>query len=133
MKYLLDTSTCISHLRGRSPTVTDRLASETGKVALCSVVVSELVFGACRSVDPQTELAKVERFIAGFTSLPLDDAAASSAGRIRAVLSAAGTPIGPYDLLIAAIAVANGLALVTSNAAEFARVAGLAVEDWRTG
>jgi tRNA(fMet)-specific endonuclease VapC len=43
-----------------------------------------------------------------------------------------GTPIGPYDLLIAAIALANGLVLVTHNTAEFSRVSGLMFEDWQT-
>lgn len=131
MAFLLDTSTCIEHLRGRSPSVTARLAAEAANVALCSVVVSELLYGARRSVDPDQECRKMARFIAGFRSFPLDDAAAGEAAKIRSVLAAAGTPIGPYDLLIAAIAAVNGLVLVTCNMEEFARVPGLVVENWR--
>jgi tRNA(fMet)-specific endonuclease VapC len=49
---------------------------------------------------------------------------------IRAQLALAGTPIGPNDLLIAAIALANGSTLVTHNTGEFGRVNGLRIEDW---
>ena len=65
-----------------------------------------------------------------FVSLPFDDAAASVYAIIRAHLESAGTPIGPYDLQIAAIALANGLTLVTHNTREFSRVPGLLLEDW---
>jgi tRNA(fMet)-specific endonuclease VapC len=53
-------------------------------------------------------------------------------GRIRSDLERAGTPIGPYDLMIAATALAHDLILVTNNTREFARVAGLQIEDWQT-
>jgi tRNA(fMet)-specific endonuclease VapC len=84
-----------------------------------------------RSVMPiqhaQTQLAS---FLTNFVSLPLDDHAAEIAATIRADLAAKGTPIGPYDVLIAAIALANDLTLVTHNTREFGRVAGLKMEDW---
>lgn len=70
-------------------------------------------------------------FCRRFDSLPFDDAAAEEYGRIRAELTAAGTPIGPNDLMIASIALANQLTLVTSNTAEFGRVPGLQIENWR--
>ncbi len=65
-----------------------------------------------------------------FASLPFDDPAAESYGRIRADLSAKGTLIGPNDLIIAAIAVANHLILITRNTREFSRIQDLATEDW---
>lgn len=64
-------------------------------------------------------------------SAPFDDAAAVDVGHIRAELAAIGTPIGPYDLLIAAIARSQHLTLVTHNTTEFARVSGLLIEDWQ--
>jgi tRNA(fMet)-specific endonuclease VapC len=64
------------------------------------------------------------------TNLPFDDFAAEIYGRIRAELEAAGMLIGPYDMMIAAIALANDLTLVTHNTREFGRVAGLKIEDW---
>jgi tRNA(fMet)-specific endonuclease VapC len=83
-----------------------------------------------RSHNPSKTLAKQERFLKLFVSLPFDDAAASIFGRIRAELAASGTPIGPYDLQIAAIAIANNFILVTHNVKEFRRVNGLQFEDW---
>lgn len=73
----------------------------------------------------------VRAFSASFESLPLDDAAAEIYGRLRLDLEQAGKLIGPYDLLIAAIALANDVILVTHNTDEFGRVAGLKFEDWR--
>jgi tRNA(fMet)-specific endonuclease VapC len=74
---------------------------------------------------------RLEAFLAGpIALLTFDDRDARVAGEIRATLEAAGTPIGPYDLLIAGQAVRNGLTLVTANASEFARVSGLTLEDW---
>ena len=64
-------------------------------------------------------------------SLPFDDAAAEPYGRIRADLTARGQTIGGNDMLIAAIALANGCTLVTHNTAEFSRVPGLVIEDWQ--
>ena len=56
---------------------------------------------------------------------------ARRAGDVRAALRARGTPIGPYDVLIAGQALARGLILVTHNVAEFSRVEGLRVENWQ--
>jgi tRNA(fMet)-specific endonuclease VapC len=81
--------------------------------------------------DPAPRLAELERFFSAMTSLPMDDAAAYEYGRIRAHLELRGTPIGSYDMLIASIALANDLTVVTHNTAEFGRVPGLAIEDWQ--
>jgi len=90
----------------------------------------ELVAGALRSARAELNLARVEELLGDFDSLPLDDAAANQAGRIRALLETAGNPIGPNDLLIAGIALANNLTVVTHNAGEFGRIPGLVTEDW---
>ncbi|MBN1285343.1 MAG: type II toxin-antitoxin system VapC family toxin [Anaerolineae bacterium] len=94
---------------------------------------AELYFGAMKSRSPQTSLLKQQAFVERFVSLPFDDAAAVVYGRIRAELERAGTPIGPNDLMIASIALANGLILVTHNVREFERVAGLQIDDWESG
>jgi tRNA(fMet)-specific endonuclease VapC len=131
---LLDTNSCIDHLRrGPSSTVTANLAAaRPGSVVLCSVVVAELLYGAHRSARKAQTLSQVQTFCGGFLSLPFDDRAAAEYGQIRAHLVGLGTPIGPNDLMIAAIALANGLILVTHNTAEFSRVPGLTLEDWQS-
>ena len=131
MKYLLDTNTCIAYLNGRAAGVLRRLRGiPRSEVALCSVVKAELLYGARKSMTSADALVKVRRFVAPFASLPFDDQAAEVYGVIRAKLTHAGTPIGPNDLMIAAIAKASELTLVTHNTREFRRVQGLAVEDW---
>ncbi|MBW4559100.1 MAG: PIN domain-containing protein [Trichormus sp. ATA11-4-KO1] len=77
--------------------------------------------------------ATPENLLVEFTDLPLDRQAAKIAGNIRARLDALGTPIGANDLLIAAIALANDLTLVTHNIREFSRIDGLKYEDWEIG
>ena len=79
---------------------------------------------------PETNIVVVEGFAARLAVLPFDDRAAAHYGQIRGELERKGTPIGPYDLMIAAHARCEGLTLVTHNVREFRRVAGLRVENW---
>ena len=131
MIYLLDTNACIVYLNRRVSGVRRRLGSlSPSDIAVCSVVKSELFYGAMRSSNSERTLALQEAFLNNFVSLPFDDDAARIYARIRAQLEALGTPIGPYDLQIAAIALVNNLILVTHNTAEFGRVNGLQIEDW---
>jgi tRNA(fMet)-specific endonuclease VapC len=133
VKYLLDTNACIAYLTGRSQKLRERLkAVSPTDIALCSVVKAELLFGAFKSTKVQDNLAGLTTFFAPLASVPFDDQAAEIYGRVRAHLHRQGTPIGPNDLLIAAIAVAHDLTLVTRNGAEFARVADLCIENWET-
>ncbi|MDZ7617055.1 MAG: PIN domain-containing protein [Patescibacteria group bacterium] len=135
MSYLLDTNSVIDHLRrGQRSKVTSRLADALpGSVFLCSVVLAELIYGAIRSgaAHQAANLALLAQLREQFVSLPFDDQAAEEYGRIRAHLTVSGTPIGPNDLMIAAIARARGTTLVTHNTAEFNRVPGLVLEDWQ--
>ena len=133
MIHLLDTNSCIDHLRrGAASPVTARLAvAPPGSVVLCSIVVAELLYGAHRSANAARNLSLVQAFCRQFISFPFNDSAAEEYGRVRAHLVGLGTLIGPNDLLIAAIALANNLTLVTHNTAEFSRVPGLALEDWQ--
>ncbi len=133
MPYLLDTNTCIQHLRGRNAAITRKLSTmQAMEIQLCSVVRAELIYGALRSANPAHNRALVEHFCGRFVSLPFDDRAADTYATIRAVLTATGQLIGPNDLVIAAIALANNTVLVTHNAREFSRVEGLMIEDWES-
>src|SRR5574341_2572528 len=134
MRYLLDSNTCIRHLNQRSEPITRRLASLMPEdIAVCSVVKAEMLYGAYRSQNPQQTLAIQRHFLDQFISLSFDDAAAQIYGQIRARLADLGTPIGPNDLMIAAIAMAHDLVLVTHNVGEFGRIEKLKVEDWEAG
>jgi tRNA(fMet)-specific endonuclease VapC len=131
LRYLLDTNTCIRYLNGPAPKIRERLRIvPRAQVAVCAVVKAEMFAGARRSTDPGRTLERQQDFLIRFVSLPFDDAAAEACGRIQSRLLMMGTPIGPNDLLIAAIAVANGLILVTHNTGEFSRVPDLSLEDW---
>lgn len=90
----------------------------------------ELVYGAEKSSQPERNLRVLEGFAQRLEVLPYDAAAAMHTGQIRAELARAGTPIGPYDQMIAGHARSLGLVVVTNNTREFDRVAGLRVENW---
>jgi tRNA(fMet)-specific endonuclease VapC len=102
-------------------------------LVLCSVVLGELIYGAERSglTHKVKNLTQIQKIRVQFASIPFDDQAAEHYGKVRAHLANLGTPIGPNDLLIAAITLANGLTLVTNNTAEFSRVPGLILDDWQ--
>jgi len=131
MTYLLDTNACIRFLNDRDSFIAHRLAALPAEEALlCSIVKAELYYGAYKSSRCESNLALLERLFDRFDCLPFDDQAAEAYGRIRAQLASQGTPVGPNDLMIASIAIANNLTLVTHNTREFGRVEGLRVEDW---
>lgn len=130
--YLLDSNVCIRLLNeSASSNMAQKLAELTpDDIRLCSVVKSELYYGAYKSTRRNRNLANLNRFFSQFISLPFDDNAAAIVGQVRAQLDVAGTPIGSNDLLIAAIALSNDLTLVTHNTREFGRINGLKYEDW---
>ncbi|MEH2436393.1 MAG: type II toxin-antitoxin system VapC family toxin [Nostoc sp.] len=131
MKFLLDTNTCIIYMRGKNFTFKQKLETTVTKdIAVCSIVKAELFYGAMKSANPKRNLTLQQEFLAQFISLPFDDLAAMTFGMIRSQLEALGTPIGAYDLQIAAIALTKNLTLVTHNTREFKRINNLLIEDW---
>jgi tRNA(fMet)-specific endonuclease VapC len=131
MRYLLDTNVCIRYLNGQCEKIRQELSRKTpDKIVLCSVVKAELLYGAMKSKNPARNLQKLYHFVEPFISLPFDDNAAEEYGKIRSLLEKTGTPIGPNDLMIAAIATANNVILVTHNTREFGQVRILKLEDW---
>lgn len=131
MRYLLDTNTCIRYLNGQSERIRHHIESKNPQdILVCSVVKAELFYGAQKSRHPAKNLEKQHTFLNRFISLSFDDNAAVTYGQIRAKLEQAGTPIGPNDLLIAAIAVSNQVTLVSHNTREFKRINELQLEDW---
>lgn len=131
MRYLLDTNAWIKILNPQTTPIKDKfLRINPSEVALCSVVKSELYFGAYKSTRKNTNLNLLNTLFSQFNSLNFDDQAAEICGNLRAQLAEQGTPIGPYDLQIASIALSNQLIVVTHNTKEFSRITGLRLEDW---
>jgi tRNA(fMet)-specific endonuclease VapC len=132
VKYLLDANACIGLVNGTSPKLARALARRPlEEVAVCSIVKAELYFGAAKSRHPDRSRREQDAFFGRFLlSYAFDDTAADAYASVRATLERAGTPIGPNDLLIAAIALVNDATLVTHNVREFSRVPGLRHEDW---
>ena len=131
MIYLLDTNVCVAYLNGRSTKVVTRIDTTIDQdIVVCSVVKAELFTGSAKSESPTKTRARHNAFLARFASLTFDDETAEEYAEIRARLEKAGTPIGGNDLMIAAIALANNLILITHKTEEFSRVSGLKLEDW---
>jgi tRNA(fMet)-specific endonuclease VapC len=132
MTYLLDSNVWVALLRRSSPPVANRFqAADPADIRVCSVVIAELRYGCVRSARPAANRAAVDALLAPYPSLPYDDAATDHFVAVRRHLEQLGQLIGPYDMQIAAIALANGCTLVTHNTAEFSRVPGLVIEDWQ--
>jgi tRNA(fMet)-specific endonuclease VapC len=129
-RYLLDTNMCIAAMRGH-PTVIQHLASmQPGDCAVSTITGYELYTGVQKCAKPDAERAKVDLLLGMVYEVAFDSRAAKEAARIRALLEHKGEMIGPYDVLLAGQAVADSLAVVTANTAEFGRVPGLTVENW---
>ena len=121
MKYLLDTNTCIRYINGRAPSIREHMQTNLdADIAISTVTKGEMFAGSAKSQTPERSRAAQDAFFIRFASLTFDEAA----------LEIAGTPIGSYDMQIAAIALVHGLIVITHNTREFSRIAGLQIEDW---
>jgi tRNA(fMet)-specific endonuclease VapC len=130
----LDTNVVIAVLNNRTSQVRTRMEAAIGRgdtLAVSSIVLFELRYGAAKSARPERNTQRIADFLAGpIEVLPFEPADADEAGEIRATLERAGTPIGPYDILLAAQTRRRDALLVTANTREFARVPRLKLEDW---
>lgn len=134
---LLDTNVVIAIVNDRPAVVRvkfERHLADARTIAVSSIVMYELRYGIAKSKLRTQNESLLRAFIDGPVALlPFDDEDASSASAIRAVLEKLGTPIGPYDLLIAGQALRHNATLVSANTREFKRVKGLRIEDWTKG
>ncbi|MCK4206981.1 tRNA(fMet)-specific endonuclease VapC [Brucella pituitosa] len=130
LRYMLDTNICIFTIKNRSQQVREAFNRFHDQLCISSVSLMELIYGAEKSAHPEKNLAVVEGFAARLEVLSYDESAANHTGQLRAELARSGTPIGPYNQLIAGHARSRGLIIVTNNRREFDRVPGLRLEDW---
>ena len=130
----LDTNIVIAVINQRAVAVRQHLMKtlhEGTIVGIPTVVLYELWYGIKKSARTQANTDALDNFLAlDVTPWPFELEDAEEAGDVRAALERLGTPIGPYDVLIAAQARRRGAILVTANKNEFARVPGLQTQDW---
>ena len=130
IKYLLDTNVVIYVLKHRPIKVLETFNKNTNRMAISSITLSELIYGAEKSVKIDKNLEAIEDFISHLEVLSYDAKASQHYGQIKAGLEKKGKIIGENDIHIAAHAISQGLILVTNNLKEFKRVPNLALENW---
>lgn len=130
LKFMLDTNIVINTMREKPASVREAFKKHAGRMCISSITYMELVYGVERSSKPEHNLRSLEGLAARLDIVAFDAGAAAHAGQIRAELAQQGSPIGPYDQLIAGHARGLGLVLVTNNEKEFVRIAGLRIENW---
>ncbi|EIC27855.1 type II toxin-antitoxin system VapC family toxin [Methylomicrobium album] len=131
MPYLLDTNAVIALMKQHPKILEFVRRVGHSELRLCAPVEAELWYGVYKSARIEENRARLLALLTRMISLPFSDEATRHFGEIRAELVRQGTPIGPYDLQIAAIGRAYNLTVVTHNSREFTRVPGLLVEDWQ--
>lgn len=130
MAYLLDTNAVIALMKNHTRVVERVRRAGRTELLICAPVEAELWFGASKSNRVDENRHHLLTLLEWLPSLPFSGQATRLCGEIRADLARKGTPVGPYDLQIAAIALAHDCVLVTHNTDEFSRIAGLKLEDW---
>lgn len=130
MRYMLDTNICIYAIKNRPANILTALrAHESAGIGISSISAAELYFGVSKSGSAKN-LTALQHFLEPLEIADFDIAAAQTYGDLRHALETSGTPIGPLDTQIAAHALSLGVCLVSNNTREFARVAGLKLENW---
>lgn len=130
-RYLLDTNICIYLIKKHPPEVLARFQQiQLKQLHIPTITLFELYYGIEKNNSQQRNLAALENFIAPLTVVDFTLDAAKKAAKIRNILQKQGTPIGAYDIQIAAIALSLNMTLLTNNTREFERVKGLKLENW---
>ena len=131
MKYMLDTKICIYLIKQQPKEVIDKFQEiPPGEVAISSVTVAEMMYGVAKSQHKDKNESALVSFLAPLEIVDFGFKAAQHYGIIRANLEKMGTPVGAYDLMIAAHSLSLGLVLVTNNEREYQRIPDLIVENW---
>jgi tRNA(fMet)-specific endonuclease VapC len=131
MLRMLDTDICIYLIKRKPIHVLERLKTfRPVEVAVSSVTVAELQYGAYKSSRPERNQEALAEFLLPLEVVSFDESAAAHYGEIRTYLERKGNIIGAMDLLIAAHARSLSLILVTTNIHELQRVPGLRAENW---
>ncbi len=129
--FFLDTNTCIYFLNGKSESIKEKiLSTPPSRIGIPVIVKAELILGAYKSQSMYKIVEKVEHFLEPFEIIPFENSLTYTYAEIRSELEKMGQPIGPNDLLIAAITKFHEATLITNNEKEFKRIKDLRVENW---
>ena len=128
--YILDTNTLIYFFKGIGDVASILLSKSPQDILIPSIALYELEVGIAKSTKPKKRRKQLESLISRISISSFGAKEAKKAAMIRANLESKGTPIGPYDILIAGTALSTNATLVTHNTKEFERVKGLKIEDW---
>jgi tRNA(fMet)-specific endonuclease VapC len=127
--FLLDTNIIIAYLKG-SHVVREKILSNIEEIAVSTLVIAELYYGAKSSQQPEKNLENLSRFIEVIRIIPFDLSCAITFGDIKSKLRAMGKPTGEVDALIGATAMTHNAILVTNNLKHFENIEGLTIENW---
>ena len=130
LRYMLDTTILICTVKTRPEVVRQHFEAQEGEICASSITAMEHLHGAHKSRAVRRDLDVMEAPLARIEVVDFDLGAAEHVGQIRAELAVAGTPIGPYDIMIAGHARSRGLCIVTNNEGAFARVSGVRLANW---
>ena len=128
--FVLDTNTLIYYFKAQGKVVENFLQKPPRDIYIPSIVIYEIEVGIGKSNSPRKRTNQLATLLSAVNVLPFGLEEAKSAAYIRVSLEQVGKPIGPYDVLIAATALAQGGTLVTHNKQEFGRIDHLIIEDW---
>ena len=129
--YFLDTNICIYYLNGTVPSIRDHLLNNPpNEIKIPVIVHSELLFGVKKSRRKKENLQKVQRFLEPFEIVNYTTEISETYAELRLIAESTGLVVGPNDMLIAAIVVANNGTLVTRNTREFSRIESLKLAEW---
>lgn len=129
--YLLDTNICIYLIKKKYPVLIEKvLEKNTLNIAISAVTAAELEYGIANSFYPKKNRDTLLEFLTPFEIISFSQKDCENFGFLRVHLNKKGTPIGPYDLQIAAQCISRDLCIVTNNVKEFERVPGIKIENW---
>lgn len=128
--FVLDTNILIYFFKGLGNVAQNMLSTTPQEIAIPAIVLFELELGIQKSTSSDKRKAQLKQLTDLITIIPFGYDEAMMAASIRAKLEKNGTPIGPYDVLIAASALSGSHTLITHNTSEFRRIEGLKIQDW---
>jgi len=128
--YILDTNTLIYYFKGMGNVSQKLLSKSPQNIGVPAIVLYELEVGIAKSYSPKKRMKQLQEIISLINIIPFSEKEAKVSASIRAILEKKGTPIGPYDILIAGTALAHQAVLVSRNTSEFELVDKLQIENW---